>query len=130
LVVSRRVEFRQDAAHTKNLFRPNEGKKKKDIGIGFSDRLRATVGMDEQRRSEEPVTTINLSLSFGEASSSSQGRSPGSGFILLAAPSHPSTLLRAVALCGFRRHHSGGTAPDFHRFPYYPETGTSGQGGV
>jgi hypothetical protein len=65
----------------------NEGTKKNDIAIGSSGRLRAGVGMDGKRRSGEPVTTIDLSLSFGEASSSSQGRSPGSGFILLAAPS-------------------------------------------
>ena len=44
------------------------------------------------------------------------GRSPGLGFVLLAAPSHPSSSLRTVAVtCGFRRHHSGGTAPDLHR---------------
>jgi hypothetical protein len=118
LVVSRRVEFRQDAAHTKNLFRPNEGKKKKDIGIGFSDRLRATVGMDEQRRSEEPVTTINLSLSFGEASSSSQGRSPGSGFILLAAPSRGEA---PVAHAAFVAITVAGPHRTFTGFPIIPK---------
>ena len=59
---------------------------------------------------------MNLSLSSGEASQSALGRSPGLGFVLLAAPSHPSSSLRTVAVaCGFRRHHSGGTAPDLHR---------------
>jgi len=47
--------------------------------------------------------------------SNGPGRFPDLGFFLLAAPSHPSCELGTVADCGFRRRHSGGTAPDLHR---------------
>ena len=68
---------------------------------------------------------FNLPLSFGESGQLVLGRFPGLGFDLLAAPSRPSTMLRAVACyCGFRGHHSGGTTPELHRFPYSPVKGT------
>jgi hypothetical protein len=55
------------------------------------------------------------SLFSGEAGHNVLGRFPDLGFFLLAAPSHPLLELRTVAACGFRRRHSGGTAPDLHR---------------
>jgi hypothetical protein len=47
------------------------------------------------------------------------GRFPGLGFNLLAAPSH-QLLANSDLRCGFRRHYSGGTAPDFHRSSLTP----------
>jgi hypothetical protein len=41
-------------------------------------------------------------------------RFPGLGFNLLAAPSHQPQADSDLH-CGFRRHYSGGTAPDSHR---------------
>lgn len=43
---------------------------------------------------------MNPSLSFGEAGLGTLGRSPGLGFNLLAAPSHPSTLSFTLSLSG------------------------------
>ena len=49
------------------------------------------------------------------------GRFPGLGFNLLAAPSHQPQADSDLR-CGFRRHYSGGTAPDFHRSSLTPRT--------
>jgi hypothetical protein len=46
--------------------------------------IEASTGYKKKKKSK------NLSLSFGEAGGEALGRSPGLGFILLAAPSHPS----------------------------------------
>jgi hypothetical protein len=49
------------------------------------------------------------------------GRSPGLGLILLAAPSRqPLNQADSGFTCGFRRHYSGGTAPDSHRTSLEP----------
>jgi len=57
----------------------------------------------------------HLSLFSGEAGKTTLGRFPDLGFFLLAAPSHPSLDSGQWLSCGFRSHHSGGTAPDLHR---------------
>lgn len=51
----------------------------------------------------------------------SLGRFPGLGLNLLAAPSRQPRADSGL-FCGFRSHHSGGTAPDLHRTSLTPKS--------